>query len=160
MVMADEKESIIETEELVEGIGKDLHEESWSIDDFDGSVKHEEALLFANYFIKGWDKETGGVLLNIFAGVFCLVSSLVLLIFIQGNIMRTIMIAAIVSEELDEIPSWVDLVLNIMTLLSILIFFVGCYYLIIGYLHYRKFSVAKEYMLETNINLRSKIKKN
>ena len=158
--MADEKESITVKEELSESNENDFHEELWSIDDFDGSVKHEEALLFANYFIKGWDKETGSVLLNIFAGVFCLVSSLVLLIFIQGNIIRTIMIAAIVSEELDEIPSWVDLVLNIMSFLSILIFFVGCYYLIIGYLHYRKFSVAKEYMLETNINLRSKIKKN
>ena len=158
--MADEKESITVKEELNESNDEDVHEDSWSIDDFDSSVKHEEALLFANYFIKGWDKETGSVLLNIFAGAFCLVSSLVLLIFIQGNIIRTILIAAIVSEELDEIPSWVDLVLNIMTSLSILIFFVGCYYLIIGYLHYRKFSVAKEYMLKTNINLRSKIKQN
>ena len=78
--MADEKESITVKEELSEGNEKDFNEESWSIDDFDGSVKHEEALLFANYFIKGWDKETGSVLLNIFAGFFCFVFATIMIL--------------------------------------------------------------------------------
>ena len=133
-------------------------EELWSIEKFDGVVKHEEALLFANYFIKGWDKETGSVLINLVAGVFCLLFSLIVLVFVQAGILRTLLLAAIVSDELEEIPSWVDLLLNVMNILCLLIFLVGCYYVITGYLHYRKFSVAKEYMLDTNINLRSKIK--
>ena len=102
--MADEKESITVKEELSEGNEKDFNEESWSIDDFDGSVKHEEALLFANYFIKGWDKETGSVLVNLIAGTFCILFSVIVFIFVQAGIIRTILLAAIVSEELDEIP--------------------------------------------------------
>ena len=83
---------------------------------------------------------------------------MIVFIFVQAGIIRTILIAAIVSEELDEIPAWVDLALNLMNIMSLLIFLVGSYYVVIGYLHYRKFSIAKEYMFETNVNLRSKIK--
>tara|TARA_B100000809_G_C14799209_1_gene409629 strand:- start:80 stop:556 length:477 start_codon:yes stop_codon:yes gene_type:complete len=156
--MSDKKDSIPVKEELAEDIGEKTSEKSWSVEDFEGPVKHEEALSFANYFIKGWDKETGSVLVNLIAGIFCILFSVIVFIFVQAGIIRTILLAAIVSEELDEIPAWVDLALNLMNIMSLLIFLVGSYYVVIGYLHYRKFSIAKEYMFETNVNLRSKIK--
>jgi len=124
------------------------------------TLKHEEALSFANYFIKGWDKETGSVLVNLIAGTFCILFSVIVFIFIRLGIIYTLLVAAIESEELDEIPAWVDLALNLMNIMCLLIFLVGSYFVVIGYLHYRKFSIAKEYMFKTNVNLRSKIKKN
>ena len=36
--------------------------EEWAIDAIQNSVEHEEALSFAEYFIKGWDKEAANVL--------------------------------------------------------------------------------------------------
>ena len=133
--------------------------EEWAIDAIQNSVEHEEALSFAEYFIKGWDKEAANVLGKITAGSICVVISIALFAFTRLGLINLVVTAIMVSEELAEIPAWVGMVLNLMDILTVLIFVIGCYYLITGYLHYRKFAVAKEYMLETNIKLRSMGKK-
>ena len=119
-------------------------------------VDHDEALSFSNYFIKGWDKEAAGVGSKIVVGSICIIVSVFLLIILLVGLYDTIIFAIVQSDELTEVPAWVNLVLQLIRAMTVVIFFIGCYYLVTGLMDYRRFTLAKKFMLDANVKLRAK----